>query len=168
MADEQKKLTWRQRKAIVALMEAGSIGQAAEQVGIGERTLFRWLADPTFREAYQQTREEIFGQAIARLQRLAGLAVARLAQTLVNSTSTTGQQLRAAELVLRHAQPEADIEVRAKLRGKNAGGVLMVASPVSTEEWVQMYAEVQKYQHGLQKEKAASLASEMAKRETPE
>jgi hypothetical protein len=47
-------LTAPQRRAIRALMESRTNGEAAKLARIGEATLYRWLGDPIFKAALQE------------------------------------------------------------------------------------------------------------------
>ncbi len=162
MAEESEKLSPKQKKAIVALLQCGNVEQAAADAKIGARTLHRWLKEPHFRQEYLDAGERLFEQGITQLQKFTTMAAARVAQTLVNSTSSPSEQLRAADILLRHARPVADIEVNAKVRTRGQSGVLMVAGPISTEEWVGLYAGIEKYQDMVTRQ-AGESDSETAK-----
>lgn len=51
----------------LALAAGDSIAAAAAKAGMGERTAYRRLADPAFRERIQRLRGEMIGQALGRL-----------------------------------------------------------------------------------------------------
>lgn len=82
MTDPADKLTAKQHKAIAALMTANTIADAAAVVGVNERTIYTWLGDPTFSEAYRAARREATQQAIARLQQSSSAAAERLERLL--------------------------------------------------------------------------------------
>jgi transposase-like protein len=75
----------KQTKAIAALLTADTIESAAETVGVSRSTLYRWLQDPTFRLAYQQTKRRLVEHAIAKSQRLASQAIAVLREVMVSA-----------------------------------------------------------------------------------
>ncbi len=58
-------LTAAQERAIIALLNEQTVGRAAVAAEVGQRTLYRWLKDPTFSRAYREARRDAFGQAIA-------------------------------------------------------------------------------------------------------
>lgn len=68
--------------AIAALVSARTIGEAAKQVGVSERTLKTWMQDPVFAEKLQQARAEVFRDAIAGIQAAATEAVATLQRNM--------------------------------------------------------------------------------------
>ena len=53
-------ITARQEKAITALLNEPTIAKAAEASGVGERTLYRWLAEPAFSRVFRRTHREAF------------------------------------------------------------------------------------------------------------
>jgi hypothetical protein len=61
-------LTPDQERAILALLNQPTIGKAAEEAKVGERSLYRWLKDPTFAGAYREARREAFRHANASVQ----------------------------------------------------------------------------------------------------
>lgn len=46
-----KKLTYKQQRAIEALFTSATVTEAADQAGVAERTLYRWLKQPHFQAA---------------------------------------------------------------------------------------------------------------------
>ena len=54
-----------QARAVVALLREPTVAKAARHVGVNERTLRRWLADPGFRAALDDARREVFGEVLA-------------------------------------------------------------------------------------------------------
>jgi len=57
-------LTPRQRKTIAALLEVRTVENAAVMAGVGRRTVFRWLADPTFLRALRQAEGDVISEAV--------------------------------------------------------------------------------------------------------
>ena len=51
----------------LAIAKGHSVADAAAEAGIGRRTAFRWLADPTFKARIQVLRGEMVAQALGRL-----------------------------------------------------------------------------------------------------
>ncbi len=64
-----RKLSAKQEKAILALLSTRTVADAAEQSGVGVRTLERWLSeDEIFIESFRDVRTRVMEQAIARFQ----------------------------------------------------------------------------------------------------
>lgn len=106
-------------------------------VGIGTRTLFRWLELPEFRTAYMQARRQAFGQASARLQQATGAAVSVLLSLMLDAKAPPASRVRAAHSVLDMAAKALELEdIELRLRrlekaenadGSSAGTSLDVA-----------------------------------------
>lgn len=116
----KKKLSPKQEKAIVAVLNARTIEEGLRAVKIGKSTFYGWLKQSVFAEAYQQARREIVRQAYAILERNLSGAVDTLAG-LLKSEDDRIKRLAAVniiELYSKHAETE-DIEKRLKaLEGK--------------------------------------------------
>lgn len=102
------ELTPKQEKAIIALMSSATITEAAAAAGVGERTLYTWLADPAFQSAYRAARRESVGQATARLQQLSAAAVATLEALLDNPKPQVA--LAAARTILEQAIKAVELD----------------------------------------------------------
>jgi len=147
MSEQNENLSPRQRRAVLALIERGSIEKAAEDCKVSPRTLRRWLRQEHFRSEYLRVGEELYEQAVAQLQRLSTLAAVKLAQALINGS--IGQTLRAAEIVFTHGKSAVNLKLDAKLRLEGGCGVLAVSAPVDAETWKTQAEELVKYQEWL-------------------
>lgn len=105
-----EKLSRKQEQAIAALLTAPSITEAAQQTGIGEQTLFRWLKDPAFAEAYRQARRQVVQQAITQLQAACGEAVENLRVIMGNPEAPASARVSAARTVLEMAVKAVELE----------------------------------------------------------
>jgi hypothetical protein len=90
MTEEDKQkiadngITTKQQKAITALLSERTIGEAAKRAGVGERTLYTWLADPVFRSALKSAEKNVLDDVTRRLttgQRLALDTLEKLIQS---------------------------------------------------------------------------------------
>jgi hypothetical protein len=105
-----QKLGRKQEAAIAALLSQRTVEDAARAAGIGTRTLFRWLDQPEFREAYLQARRQAFGQASARLQQATGAAVSVLLTLMLDTKAPAASRVRAAHSVLDMAAKALELE----------------------------------------------------------
>jgi hypothetical protein len=124
MSQIDDKLSPQQSKAVAALLTASSVAQAADEVGVTARTLFRWLDDPTFEAAYRAARREALGQAMARMQGVSSAMVSVLLQLAADRRTPPSVRFQAAakviELSIKWNETE-DIEQRlAALEAKAA------------------------------------------------
>ena len=99
MADNGS-LSARQQRAIAALLASKTVAEAAAAARVGERTLFRWLAeDAAFRAALSQAEGELLATTTRRLLGLQGQALEALEYLLTRGESE-GVRLRAAQVAL--------------------------------------------------------------------
>jgi hypothetical protein len=84
--------------AITALLNAPTIAKAAESLGLHERTLRLWLANPEFVAAFRQAKRELMEAATLHLQRGMMDAVLKLRKLL--GSRNEGVRLRAAVAIL--------------------------------------------------------------------
>ncbi len=103
-------LTAPQERAIIALLNEQTVGRAANAAEVGQRTLYRWLKEPTFSRAYREARREAFGQAIALTQRYAPLAVNTLAQVMMDDGAPTSSKVAAATTILRFGREGIELD----------------------------------------------------------
>ena len=110
MAGQNGALTAKQQKALAALLSEPTIEKAAAKVGVGERTLYTWLGESAFGDAYRTARREAVGQAIARLQQVSGGAVAVLVNVMANPDTPPATRVAAAKTVLETAIKAVELE----------------------------------------------------------
>ncbi len=103
-------LTPKQEKAVAALLSEPSVTAAAAKVGLAERTLYGWLADPAFAEAYRAARRAAVSQAVARLQQFSSHATTVLLQLMDDRSVSSSVRLRAAIAVLEFAIRAVELE----------------------------------------------------------
>ena len=84
MKGHGEKLSRKQELFIAALLREPTLAAAAKATGIGEVTSWRWLKHAAVQTAYREARREVVQQAIAQMQRAAGLAVETLCRVLRN------------------------------------------------------------------------------------
>lgn len=84
----------------MAMLTAPTMKQAADQAGIGETTLFRWLKISEFEQAYRQARRQALDQSISRLQQAASHAVSTLQDVMGDETAPHSSKVSAARAIL--------------------------------------------------------------------
>jgi transposase-like protein len=104
-------LTRKQDETIAVLLTVPTIAAAARQVGVGERTLFRWLhQDTAFQAAYRQARRQAVQQAIARVQQATSTAVTTLEAVMGDPDKPSSSRVAAAKAVLELALKAIEFE----------------------------------------------------------
>lgn len=100
MAENGSKLSAKQHRALSALLTSKSVAEAAAATGLGERTIYRWLTDPVFRQALSAAEGDLIDAATRRLLTLQGSALDTFEAVLGDATVSAGVRLRAAQAVL--------------------------------------------------------------------
>jgi len=95
------KLNTRQRQAIAALLTSPNAKEAAALANVGERTLYRWLAEnEAFKAALRQAQDEAIAVAVARLAGELPAAVDTIVQLRDGPDVPYSVQLQAAKALL--------------------------------------------------------------------
>ena len=95
-----RELSPQQEGAITALLSDPGLTGAAKAAGVGKATLWRWLQQPAFQEAYRRARREAVEQARARLQQASGEAVEALRGVMNDEDAPHASRVSAAKTVL--------------------------------------------------------------------
>lgn len=104
------KLEAKRQAAILALLQTGSVEQAAQTCKIGTATLSRWLRQVEFRDAYHKARQQVFEAGLAKLATLTRQAVQAL-ETIMNDPLAKGSaKVAAARCVLETAMKSMGVE----------------------------------------------------------
>jgi hypothetical protein len=94
------ELSPQQEGAILALLSDPGLTGAAKAAGVGKATLWRWMQQPAFRDAYRRARREAVEQARARLQQASGEAVEALRDVMNDEDAPHASRISAAKTVL--------------------------------------------------------------------
>lgn len=105
------KLSRKKEQAIIALLEAPTVKEAAEMVKINPATLYKWMTLPEFEAAYRKTRHEAMGSAIARLQQASNEAVDTLREVMGDQEATPASRVTAARAVLELGLRATELEL---------------------------------------------------------
>ncbi len=117
----------KQQDAVVELLNQPTVRKAAEAVGVNEKTVHRWLKDPTFSAAYREARRIAFRQAMSLTQRYAPIAIQTLAKVMTDEKAPAGSRVSAAEAILRFSRDSIeldDLEERISALEAQARGVV--------------------------------------------
>ncbi len=100
MKATEEKLTPKQERALVALLDCGEIKRAAKVAGVGEVTLWRWLQLPAFQSRYRAARRQLVETAIAQLQSDCTIAVRVLREVAEDREAPASSRVAAAKTIL--------------------------------------------------------------------
>jgi len=87
-------ITTKQQKAVAALLSERTAREAAKRAGVGERTLYNWLADPAFRAALKSAEAGLLDTVTRRLSAGQALALDTL-EKLIQSARHESTKLTA-------------------------------------------------------------------------
>jgi len=110
MSGFSEKLSPKQEAAVLALLSARNVEEAAKVVGVTPRTLYRWQKEPSFDAAYQAAKRAAYGQSIARLHHLSGAAVSTIGKVMLDPATPPATKVRAADSVLEHTEKAIQLE----------------------------------------------------------
>jgi hypothetical protein len=110
MAGFSDKVGGKKDSAVLALLTARSVEEAARATNVPVRTLYRWMKEPAFKAAYRAAKREAYGQAIARLHQMASAAVSTVGKVMVDPATPPATKVRAADSILNHTAKAIEIE----------------------------------------------------------
>src|SRR5258708_6934156 len=110
MTGHGTKFGRKKEEAIAALLSQPRVEDAARSIGVGTKTLLRWLQIPEFQTAYRAARRAAYSQCVARLQQASGAAVTTLLKVMVDATTPASSRVRAADCILDHAKAGIELE----------------------------------------------------------
>ncbi len=100
MKGPEEKLTRKQESALVALLEQGTVKEAAKKCRMSESTLWRFMQIPEFQARYNAARRQLVDTAIARLQSASEVAVSTLVDIAQDSTAAPTARIAAARAII--------------------------------------------------------------------
>lgn len=92
------------------LMTSPSIEKAAQSAGVGIRTLYNWLKDPLFSDAYRRVRRETFNQSVMRLLALNEKAISALETVLNSKNAKHSIKIKTAAIVLENGRSGIELD----------------------------------------------------------
>jgi hypothetical protein len=101
--NQETRLSAKQQRAIEALLNGMTKGQAATAAGVIPRTLSRWLADPDFQAELNTASDQVIKAAATRLKSTLDAAVTVMRETMEDRQVNAAVRLRAADRVASHA-----------------------------------------------------------------
>lgn len=93
-------LSARKKRAILALVEHGSVSRAADACGVARQSLYNWMREPLFASALKEASGSQVAQASRRLDALLLRAIDELERLL--SSESEQQRRLAVESILSH------------------------------------------------------------------
>ena len=110
MKGHGSKFGRKQEAAIVGLLTAPTMEEAARSAGISGPTLWRWLQDPAFQAEYRKARRQAVEHATAQLQQLSSAAATALREVVEDTQAPHSARVAAARVIFEMAQRGVEIE----------------------------------------------------------
>ena len=86
-----------------ALVEHGTIRDAAKAAGVSERTLYERMKQEDFRNLYQNARTDVLRSAVLNLTRRLQEAIETVSEIMTDKEISPATRLQAAQTILNHA-----------------------------------------------------------------
>jgi hypothetical protein len=103
MKAAEEKLTAKQERALVALLDCGETKRAAAIAGVAEVTLWRWLQTEAFQTRYRAARRRLVETAIAQLQSDCTIAARVLREVAEDKEAPASSRVASAKTILEMA-----------------------------------------------------------------
>jgi hypothetical protein len=109
-ANNPDELTPKQEEGIIALLNCPSVRKAADQIGVHEKTIYRWLDEEPFMRAYRRARRKAFNQAIGLTQQYAPMAVANLTRIANDPSAPHAARVSACTALLKFSRESIELD----------------------------------------------------------
>jgi DNA-binding MurR/RpiR family transcriptional regulator len=100
MQPSEEKLTAKQERALVALLDCGEVATASERAGVSRITLWRFLQQPVFQSRYRAARRQLVETAIAQLQSDCTTAARVLREVAEDREAPASSRVAAARAII--------------------------------------------------------------------
>lgn len=104
---ENEGLTPKQLRVLEHLLREPTVDAAASAAKVGRGTIFRWLHEPAFSNAYREARRRVVEAAVGELQNACSSAVAALVRNL--ACKQPAVEVGAARIILDQAHKGVEL-----------------------------------------------------------
>jgi molybdenum-dependent DNA-binding transcriptional regulator ModE len=105
---QQPELKAKQLRAIMVIIEAGSMEEAARRAGVGKTALYEWMKQEPFRKRLEEARAEVFNEGLGVIKAGTSKAARKLIELLdsrnENTRRLTAQEILALSLKIKETQ----------------------------------------------------------------
>ena len=108
MANKKNQTAVSDEEIIAALLQSGSIAQAAELTGIGQRTIYDRMGTRDFKAAYSAAKSDIVRAAVLTMNRSLSAAVEVVTGIMNDENNNAGTRLQAAKMIIENAAKFSD------------------------------------------------------------
>ena len=108
MASKKNQTAVSDEEIIAALLQSGSIAQAAELTGIATRTIYDRMGTRDFKAAYSAAKSDLVRAAVLTMNRSLSAAVEVVTGIMNDEKNNAGIRLQAAKLLIENAAKFTD------------------------------------------------------------
>ena len=108
MASKKNQTAVSDEEIIAALLNSGSIAQAAELTGISPRTIYDRMGTRDFKAAYTAAKTDIVRAAVLTMNRSLSAAVEVVTGIMNDDSNNAGTRLQAAKMIIENAAKFSD------------------------------------------------------------
>lgn len=108
MASKKNQTAVSDEEIIAALLNSGSIAQAAELTGIAPRTIYDRMGTRDFRAAYSAAKSDLVRAAVLTMNRSLSAAVEVVTDIMNDDSNNAGTRLQAAKMIIENAAKFSD------------------------------------------------------------
>ena len=108
MATRKNQTAVSDEEIIAALLQSGSIAQAAELTGIAQRTIYDRMGTRDFKAAYSAAKSDIVRAAVLTMNRSLSAAVEVVTGIMNDENNNAGTRLQAAKMIIENAAKFSD------------------------------------------------------------
>lgn len=108
MASKKNQTAVSDEEIIAALLQSGSIAQAAELTGISARSLYDRMGTRDFKAAYSAAKSDIVRAAVLTMNRSLAAAVEVVTGIMNDDSNNAGTRLQAAKMIIENAAKFSD------------------------------------------------------------
>lgn len=108
MASKKNQTAVSDEEIIAALLQSGSIAQAAELTGISARSIYDRMGTRDFKAAYSAAKSDIVRAAVLTMNRSLAAAVEVVTGIMNDDSNNAGTRLQAAKMIIDNAEKFSD------------------------------------------------------------
>ena len=106
---------------IAALLQHGTVKEAAQATGTTPRTIYDRMNDREFRAAYMAAKNDIIRKAVFTINEKLGAAIETVTEIMTNAEYNPAIRLQAAQTILNNAGKFAERLTRDEYESRNEG-----------------------------------------------
>jgi len=99
-----KTKTVSDEQIIAAILQHGTLKEAAEATGITTRTIYDRMADKEFRSLYMAAKADIVRAAVLSINRKLSQAIDTVAEIMQDEATNPATRLQAAQIIIKNAE----------------------------------------------------------------